>query len=128
MFLCCAMCISRGVYLAHLRSRTGSFSVWVLAGRHDYNPDRLGICLLHSLGRAVLREVRLALLVALLRFLLGRIPLLQRLVRKITTRCFETGGQLLRRPAEARRTAWKGSRRGGGSGHLEVGHNALANR
>ena len=82
MFLCCAMCISRGVYLAHLRSsRTGSFSVWVLAGRHDYNPERLGICLLHSLGRAVLREVRLALLVALLRFLLGRIPLLQRLVR-----------------------------------------------
>ena len=36
---------------------------------------------LRSLGRAVLRQVSLALLVALLRFLLGRIPLLQRLVR-----------------------------------------------
>ena len=83
MFLCCAMCISRGVYLAHLRVVVPVVvvRVWVLAGRHDYNPDRLGICLLRSLGRAVLREVRLALLVALLRFLLGRIPLLQRLVR-----------------------------------------------
>ena len=84
MFLCCAMCISRGVYLAHLRVVVPVVvRVWVLAGRHDYNPDRLGIkfCLLHSLGRAVLREVDLALLVALLRFLLGRIPQLQRLVR-----------------------------------------------
>ena len=52
MFLCCAMCISRGVYLAHLRVVVPVVvvRVWVLAGRHatiTTHTGRVFVCCAH---------------------------------------------------------------------------------